>query len=358
VAASEAFVLSTLASAPPLALISRVGRGLWGVPARRLAELCGLGSLVVLALDVLLIGQLPRDWQGRPGIWLDWPGAPGVWHAAALGLLALTSVAMLWITARPDARTWRGTPQQWYVVGLGVRALGTLYAMALTFAHLLVASDFAMSLVPGWQSPNFAAYHVISGLEGGIASVVIGLAILRTRTDVFHACGKLLLSLALLWFYFSWSEFLTYWYGRTPAEQDLIALLMAQPLYAGAALGCCVLPFLILLWNRWRASPTAVSVAASLIVIGMLLDRLRVFVPAWAVAGPIDQRLQTLPGLTPPSLAAVLVLLGVPALGLLLVVVLGSILGPNSGWEQREAALLRTHRPYLRTRVSVIGRPG
>jgi Tfp pilus assembly protein PilN len=68
--------------------------------------------------------------------------------------------------------------------------------------------------------------------------------------------------------------------------------------------------------------------------------------------------LTRLPDLTSPSLAAALVLAGAPALGVLLVVLAGRVLGPMSAWEQREAALLKTEQAYLRTRVSVIGRPG
>jgi hypothetical protein len=359
VAAAEAFVLSTLAAAPPLALVSRLGRGLWGVPARRLAELLGLGSLVALPPDILLLRQLP-DWHLRPGIWLDWPGAPGVWHAAALVLLALASLVLVWVTSLPDTKAWRGTPRQWYVVGLGVRAVGVLYTLALVFTHLVVTSDLAMSLVPGWQSANFPAYHAVSAFEAGIASVVIGLPLVgksAERRATFHVCGKLLLALALLWFYFSWSEFLTYWYGRTPPEQDLITLLMAQPLYLGAALGCCVLPFLILLWNSARASPAGVTAAAALIVAGTLLDRVRVFVPAWAVAGPVRERLEAIPAVPTPTLADLLVLVGGPALAVFVVALVSLVIAPASAWEQREADVLRLEEPYLRTRVSVIGRP-
>jgi hypothetical protein len=358
VAAAEAFVLSSLAAAPPLALVSRLGRGLWDVPARRLAELLGLGSLVIVPLDILLLRQLP-DWHERPGIWLDWPGAPGVWHAAALLLLAVTSIALVWVTSLPDRRRWRGTPKQWYVVGLGVRAVGAVYTLALVFTHLVVTSDFAMSLVPGWQSANFPAYHAVSAFQAGIASIVMGLAVMRKTGEraTFHVCGKLLLALALLWFYFSWSEFLTYWYGRTPAEQDLIALLMGQPLYLGAALGCCVLPFLILLWNSLRASPAGVIIAAALIVVGTLMDQVRVFVPAWAVAGPVREHLESTPALPLPTLADLLVVVGGPALAVFLVALVARVMPPVSTWERREADALRVEQPYLRTRVSVIGRP-
>lgn len=367
VAAAEAFVLSSLAAAPPLAFASRLGRGVWGVSARRLADLCALSALVILPMDVLLVRHLP-DWHGRPGIWLDWPAAPGVWHTLGPALLVAAGLALLGCTSLPDTR-WRvGSPQQWYVVALAAKALGALYLMALVFVHLLVTSDLGMSLVPGWQSANFPAYHAVSALEGGVATTVVGLAVLRgpgglgerVPRTVFHACAKLLLALALLWFYFSWAEFLTYWYGRTPAEQDLIALLMfgsSRVLYVGAALGTFVLPVALLIWNPIRASVRGATVAAALILVGTLLDRVRVYASAWTVAGPVSERMAVVPPLVPPSLPDVLILLGAPAVSVLLVSLAARVIPPLSGWEEREAALLRREQPYLRTRVAVIGKP-
>src|SRR5206468_188450 len=120
---------------------------------------------------------------------------------------------------------WAGTPTQWRVLTRGIIALGGLYTLLVVFVHLLVASDLGLSLVPGWHSAVIPAYHVVSGLEGAVALVVLGLAAVR-RLDarIARSCAKLLLALSLLWFYLVWCELLTYWYGRTPDEQRLLAL--------------------------------------------------------------------------------------------------------------------------------------
>jgi hypothetical protein len=76
------------------------------------------------------------------------------------------------------------------------------------------------------------------------------------------------------------------------------------------------------------------------------------------VAGPVRDRLEAVPQALPlPGLADVLVLVGVPAAVLLLVVLLLRRLPAISTWEAREAALLRRERPFVRTRVAVIGKP-
>src|SRR5207249_3924287 len=106
--------------------------------------------------------------------------------------------------------------RQWRALDRGLVALGGLYLMLWVFANLLVSSDLAMSLVGGWRSANVPPYHAVSGLEGGVALALVILYLLRRGPrDAFHAAGKILLALALLVFYFSWAELLTYWYGRT-----------------------------------------------------------------------------------------------------------------------------------------------
>src|SRR5205085_8510858 len=129
---------------------------------------------------------------------------------------------------------WLGTERQWRALVRAQIWLGALYLMLFTYVHLVVVSDLAMSLVPAWGSANMPPYQVVTSLEGGVAVALVALAAARrfgglqryVGRDTFHAAAKLLLALALLWFYLFWSELLTYWYGRTPDEQHLLELLM------------------------------------------------------------------------------------------------------------------------------------
>ena len=97
------------------------------------------------------------------------------------------------------------------MIGWASVTLGSLYVMTFVLVHTLVSSDFALSLVPEWSSGSFPAYLVVSAFEGGVATTVLALALLRhaghaVPRETFHACARLLLALALLWFYFIWSE--------------------------------------------------------------------------------------------------------------------------------------------------------
>jgi len=179
---------------------------------------------------------------------------------------------------------------------------------------------------------------------------------------------------ALLWFYAWWSEFLTYWYGRTPREQWLLGLLMFGP-YFGAFLVAFTfafaLPTALLIWNPVRNSVTGVTLAAGLTLVGVLSDRVRLFAAAWTDPPPSPD--PTAPGRTYPPLSVpdiaplpeahwpalldvAIMVGGVAALGLLGLLAL-RLAPPISIWEHRWSERLVVERRVLKAEVDVVGRP-
>jgi molybdopterin-containing oxidoreductase family membrane subunit len=391
-AAAFAFLLGAAQGAPVLALISRLGHGYWGIPLHRAAELLGLAGLVTAPLALVLLAQLPPS-DERPSIWFGWPGAPLLWDGVAVVSLATTGLAAIVLAARPDeallGRTvqhgpirWIGSTRQWRVISAGVVLVGAIYAMLYALVQVVVASDLALGLVPGWRSAILPAYLGITGLQAGLAATVLVAAGLRRFEQwrpaidaaAFEASGKLLLAFALLWFYFWWSEFLTYWYGRTPEERWLLGLLMFGP-YLGPFLAAFVLSFVLptalLIWNPVRNNIAGVTLAAGLTLLGALFDRVRLFVAAWTelpaspdhpssgrfVPPPGAAELAPLPSTLWPAPFDLLILVGsVSAVGLLFLLVL-RLAPPVSIWEQRWAARLVVERRLLDAEVDVVGRP-
>lgn len=385
-AATLSFLLSTAQAAPVLAVATRLARGNWGVPLRRAAEAFAVGGLVVAPLAILLLSRLP-DWRGRPSIWLDWPGAPFVPDSVAVVTLTLLGLALLYATSLPDlaaardagaggptrwlALGWRGTSRQWSVLPAGATLLGALYAIHYLMVHLLLASDLALSLVPGWSSAAFPAYHAVSGLQGGTAATVLALALLRRNgearhqiaTSAFSVCGRLLLALSLVSFWLLWSELLTYWYGRTPRERWLLDLLLFGPSLVPMLLAVGLshaLPFLLLIWGPIRRGVAGTVVVSALILVGILIDRVRVFGMAWSVAAPVPARdvpLAPLPPFPLPGLLDLLIVVGLPALVLLAYLLLPRVVPPLSGWEVRATQRLVVAREAHEAEVVVVARP-
>lgn len=359
VAATIAFVLSAAQLSPALALTSRLSRAVWAAPLRRIADVLALGGIATAPALLVLQAQLPA-WSGRPSIWFDWPGAPQLYDGVAAVALALTGAAVVAVSLggdRPKAL------RQWRILTGALVALGSFYVMLAVFVHLLICSDLLLSLVPGWHSAVIPAYHVVSAFEAAIALIAVILAVVGpTHRETFHAMGKLLLAMALLWFYFVWCELLTNWYGRTPDEQSVLALFMfgpTAPLFAIAALCEFVLPVLVLIWSSARGSVATVTVVAVFVLVGSFADRLRLFVPAWSVATdvPTEHLPEPLPPIAWPGLAEVLASAGVIALVALIVVTIAERVPLTDTWETRAAHRLTPERRMLRTRVSVVGRP-
>jgi molybdopterin-containing oxidoreductase family membrane subunit len=267
-------------------------------------------------------------------------------------------------------RGWRGTPKRWSVLTTGLILLGAFYVALYAYVHIFMVADMAMSLVPGWKSAIYPAYHGVSGIQAGFATTLLTIAALRKwgglrgyiQLAQFWGLAKLLLALSLLFFYFSWDEFATYWYGRTPEEMILIHLLMFGPyiwLYLPGFFMNFVLPFLLLIWNPIRVSIGGPPRVAAIVLLGNFIDRIRIYVASWSVAGPVDVHLDqaTLPGFQLPTILDLLIVVGAIS-GVLLLYLLALRRFPViSLWEYKQADLLTIEKPYVKGHVAVIAKP-
>ena len=228
---------------------------------------------------------------------------------AVIGAGLVLGLAILYFAAIPDmaavrdhttgarqrryqrmAMGWHGTPHQWKVLQVGISVLGGFYFMFLIFTHLMISVDFAMSLIPGWKDAIFPAFHAMMGLHSGVALMLVTMFILRWKgglkeyleVDQFWGLSKLLLALCLMWFYFWWAGFYTYWYGRTEAEQSVLKLLMTEtyriPFFLAFALSF-VVPFLILMWNITRKTTWGPALAGAIVLVGTFFNVIRLYVP-------------------------------------------------------------------------------
>ncbi|HEY3118529.1 MAG TPA: hypothetical protein VGK54_17435 [Chloroflexota bacterium] len=399
-AATVAFILSTFQGAPLMAFATRLAKGYWALPLRRASEMGALAGVVNAPLFILLLNQLPTQ-VNRTSIWYadnglagkalgffpalpGWPiPAPYFWDAFLMLLLTFDGLALLWLSGRVDSAArsggsssgpgsgWWGTGKQWNVLSGGVVVLGAFYLMTLVFVHVFVVSDLAISLVPGWRSAIFPPYHAVSGLQAGAATVVLTAGLLRQfgglrryiGMDAFWGAAKLMLGTSLLFFYFTWSELITNWYGRTPDELFLLALNMFGPYMPLFIISfCCnfVLPLGLLIWNPIRVSVRGPIVVAAIIFFGNMVDRFRIYVSSWSVAAtPVGQHLavEQVPPFQAPSLFDALIFFGaLGAVGVLYLVGF-KLLPALSMWEYKTGVLLTIEQAYANTEVRVIAKP-
>ncbi len=386
-AATYVFLMSTFQAGPIAAIATRLTRGDWRRGFTRVADLFGVSGLVTAPLFIPMLFTLPHL-EGRRSVWMGWPGGPYFYDTVVMLFLPVIGLALVYASALPDlavlrdhssgfratflgrlAGKWMGTPRQWRVVKDSLFYLiGPFYLMWFGFAHVLLASDFNMSLIPGWIDSIYPAYHGVSSLQAGLATLIIAMFLVRrfggyeeyiTR-DHFWGLSKLLVVLTLGWFYHWWSTFFVLWYGKKPAEIMVVEALMFGPYFVPFALSFLFnffFPFFTLIWNPVRKSINGPVIVASMILVGNFFDRVRLYVAAYSIEDPFRKEMESLPPFTPPDLVDVMIIVGCVSMAVLVYVVAAKLIVPVSLWEMKEGLLYRVVRPFYHGHTTVVAKP-
>jgi len=155
--------------------------------------------------------------------------------------------------------------------------------------HTVIGWIFAMTLRPMWHSTIFGPYFVMGAIHSGIAAILIAMVILRRvyhledyfRPVHFDYLGRLLLVLSLLWFYFTFAEYLTAFYGGEPGEMRTFWAKLTGPFalpFWLMVLGCFIMP-LVLMSRQATRTPRGTLIAGIAVVLGMWLERYNIVVP-------------------------------------------------------------------------------
>jgi molybdopterin-containing oxidoreductase family membrane subunit len=142
---------------------------------------------------------------------------------------------------------------------------------------------FAMTLRPGWNSTIFGPYFVIGAIFSGIASILIVMAIFRKLYHLeeyitekhFRYLGYLLMTLLLVYTYFTLSEYITIGYKLELGNKELLAQLMLGESafwFWSFIIGGLVVPAFLILFKKIRIIPRIV-IASVLINVTMWIKR-------------------------------------------------------------------------------------
>jgi len=235
------------------------------------------------------------------------PFSPLLWDIMSIGLYLTASSIYLYIPMIPDlarirdlglrprplywflAIGYRDTPAARHTLERIIAVLAVMVIPIAVSVHTVIGWIFALTLRPMWHSAIFGPYFVMGAIFSGIAALIIAMAILRRVYNLkayfkdvhFNNMGLLLLVMAVIWFYFTFAENLTVWYGGEEAElATLYSKLIgdfAFPFWLMVA--CCfVIPF-ALMARRATRNVAGTTVASVAVVIGMWLERFNIVVP-------------------------------------------------------------------------------
>jgi Ni/Fe-hydrogenase subunit HybB-like protein len=297
------------------AILRLVNAG-WRRPVTRCAE-------VITAFALMIGGLFPIIHLGRPWLFfwllpypsrrLIWPNlrSPLVWDFFAISTYLTGSLLFLLLPMIPDfalvrdkstglrhriygvlALGWRGTTQQWHRLESAMQIMAVAIIPVAVSVHTIVSFDFSMAPVPMWHSTIFGPYFVAGAIFSGIAGLIIAMAALRRFLHLheylhpvhFENLGKLLLTMSLLWGYFTFNERLTTWYGNGTAEYNTLMVTQKgsyAPLFWTMVTVNFVLPLIILGVRRFRTI-TGCVIASIGVCIGMWLERFLIVVPSLA----------------------------------------------------------------------------
>jgi molybdopterin-containing oxidoreductase family membrane subunit len=284
-------------------------RTAWRKPIIRMAEFITIIALLIGPCFILLcIGRLDKLHYlvlfGRIQ-------SPITWDVIAISTDIFGCFIFLYLSVLRDLTTlrddeflrlpkWRkklykilalgytGTPEQQQRLN---RATDIMAAMVIAIAiivYSVLAWIFSVTLQPGWHSTIFGPYFVIAAVYSGSAVLIIAMWVFRKVYKLeeyilkkhFVAVGVIMLVLAAFFGYFTFSDYLTKWYGSEKNDEMLIQLLFREFYWSfiiSNYIGV-LLPLIVVGIPRFRTI-TNITVTAVIVVIALWLNRYLIVVP-------------------------------------------------------------------------------
>lgn len=183
---------------------------------------------------------------------------------------------------------YTGTPEQQKRLN---RATDIMAAMVIAIAiivYSVLAWIFSVTLQPGWHSTIFGPYFVIAAVFSGSAVLIIAMWIFRKVYHLeayitqkhFVSVGVIMLVLAAFFGYFTFSDYLTKWYGSEKNDELLIHLLFKEfywPFIISNYLGV-LLPLIVVGLPRLRTINN-ITITSVVVIIALWLNRYIIVVP-------------------------------------------------------------------------------
>ena len=288
-----------------ISAILRITDAGWRTPITRAAETVTVFALAAGPTNILFdLGRSVRFyWVGIHAQFKS----PLLWDFTCIMTYFATSVVFLYVLMIPDIAIlrdrfprrrwlykplslgWTGTERQERILGKVSTFLCIAVIPVAVSVHTVVSWVFGMQTQPMWHSTIFGPYFVVGAIYSGIATIIIVAGILRRVYHLeeylqpihFNNMGLLLLTMTLLWFYFTFAEYLTTFYGGGKDELVVFWLKLTGKyslMFWLMVLFCFIIPFPILAMKRTRTI-LGTSIASISILIGMWLERYLIIIP-------------------------------------------------------------------------------
>ncbi len=283
----------------------------WRKPIIRIAEIITVISTILGPLYILLcIGRLDRlDHL----ILFGRIQSPITWDLIAITTYLIGSAIFLFLATVPDFAILRdsGNPlfgkwrrrfyrffaigyqdkeKQRYFLRQGITITSIIIIPLAVLVHSVLSWIFGMTLRPGWHSTIFAPYFVVAAVYSGTGVLIIAMWAFRKfyhleeylQEKHFQYLGIVLLVLGGLYGYFTFSEYLTSWYGSEKWELHLIYKLFSREefglMFFYAAFIGVLLPLIIVAIPKTRTI-NGITIASVIVITAMWVKRYIIIIP-------------------------------------------------------------------------------
>jgi molybdopterin-containing oxidoreductase family membrane subunit len=311
-----------------ISAILRVSGAGWRAPITRMAESITVFSLIIGGSMILIdMGQVFRVFNIVNGP--NWT-SPILWDFVSVSTYLFGSMLFLYLPMIPDngllrdyfkreldnadvtssttmlkiryhfhrilALNWKGTEVQVERLERGIKIMSIIIIPIAVSVHTVVSFVFSMTWRPGWHSSIFGPYFVVGAIFSGIAALLVAMAIFRKmykleefiKPEQFNNLALLMLAFALMYLYFTVSEFLTATYTSWAEDAEIFQQLFYGQFAWGFwffFIGGLVIPIVLLVIPKFRHSVFWVAVAGVLAVLGMWVKRYIIVIPT--VTSPV-----------------------------------------------------------------------
>lgn len=281
----------------------------WRKPIIRIAEFITVISLLIGPLYIMLcIGRLDR----LPNLILFGRiQSPITWDVIAISTDIIGCFIFLYLAVLRDlsklrdfselkvpawqkkmykilALGYEGTPEQQIRLKRATDIMAGMVIAIAIIVYSVLAWIFSVTLQPGWHSTIFGPYFVIAAVYSGTGVLILAMYIFR---KVYHLekhitqkhfvnVGVIMLVLAAFFGYFTFSEYLTKWYGSEKNDEQLIKILFDDYYlffifsnYLGV-----LLPLIVVGFKKLRTINN-ITITAVIVILALWMNRYLIVVP-------------------------------------------------------------------------------
>jgi Ni/Fe-hydrogenase subunit HybB-like protein len=185
---------------------------------------------------------------------------------------------------------YRGTPSQKRHIKISTDLMAIIIIPLAIIVHSVLSWIFGMTLRPGWHSSIFGPYFVLAAIYSGTGVLIMAMWVYRKMykldsllTDKhFVYLGYIMMVLGAAYGYFTFSEYLTAWFGSAKWDSEVIEKLFTFKEYGWwflfANVAGIILPVLTVAIPATR-KPNMIALVSFFMVMALWVKRYLIIVP-------------------------------------------------------------------------------